>query len=262
MRFRKIYALFLIGILLITIWRLNIFSVEKVVIYSYVDCVSEQDLKRGLDLLGKNPITLNVAKVKAELASKHLCIKDIDISYEFPRKLKIYVYGRKFFSKIVPLNQTNNLPDFEASSSSEAALLDWNFPLTLPSDMLIADETGFIFTSKQPNFPLPTLFLSENLILGKQINKRTFGLINQIFTEYLELEPMLGENNIVAKKYGNILLINSPVKVAFSLQRDVLRQFASLQLILQKAKIDSRVVEIVDLRFDKPVIEYQPKSSK
>jgi hypothetical protein len=39
-----------------------------------------------------------------------------------------------------------------------------------------------------------------------------------------------------------------------------LRQVASLQLILHKAKIESALMESVDLRFDRPVVIYSPMS--
>lgn len=263
MRLKKILAsLLFIGIFLVLIWKLNILSVEKVMIYSNAECVSEQDLKRELNIFGKNLLSLNQNRIKNDLAVKYLCIKDIDISYEFPRTIKVIVYGRKFLTKVVSFPQINNLPDLESSTSSETALLDWNFPSVSSEEAFIADNAGFIFTKKQPNFSLPTLLLTENLVLGKQMDKKFFNSLDQIFTKCLQLEPMSGEPNFIAKKYGNILQINTSVKLVFSLERDILRQLASLQLILQKAKIDGRIAQVIDLRFDKPIVEYQPKLSK
>ena len=51
----------------------------------------------------------------------------------------------------------------------------------------------------------------------------------------------------------------SVIKVIFRLKNEVDIQLASLQLILDKAKIDEKELEFIDLRFDKPVVRYAPK---
>ncbi len=51
------------------------------------------------------------------------------------------------------------------------------------------------------------------------------------------------------------LLIEGIYKVYFSLDKNIDIQLASLQLILNQAKIDSEKVDYIDLRFEKPVIK-------
>ncbi|KKS13713.1 MAG: hypothetical protein UU67_C0020G0034, partial [Candidatus Daviesbacteria bacterium GW2011_GWB1_41_5] len=55
------------------------------------------------------------------------------------------------------------------------------------------------------------------------------------------------------------LIIFAQYKVILSLQKDIPLQLASLQLITEKAKIDGRLIEVVDTRFNKPVVVYAPK---
>lgn len=57
----------------------------------------------------------------------------------------------------------------------------------------------------------------------------------------------------------NSLTINSMPKIVLDLSRDLSLQIASLQLILQQAKIDEEAAEFIDLRFDKPVVRFAPK---
>ena len=65
---------------------------------------------------------------------------------------------------------------------------------------------------------------------------------------------------------GNRLIVDSEPRVTFALNKEISRQSASLQLILRQAKMnldpdkpDSRSVESVDLRFDRPVVVYSKK---
>ena len=45
----------------------------------------------------------------------------------------------------------------------------------------------------------------------------------------------------------------------FLLDRDNQKELASLQLILQRNRIDLRSIESVDLRFDKPIVTFEKK---
>ena len=56
----------------------------------------------------------------------------------------------------------------------------------------------------------------------------------------------------------NILVTETIPKMIFKLD-NVDSQLASLQLILSEAKIESKELEIIDLRFDKPVIKFAPE---
>jgi hypothetical protein len=56
---------------------------------------------------------------------------------------------------------------------------------------------------------------------------------------------------------GTMIIVDvQEMKVILNLKGEYLKQLASLQLILQKNKIDSKRIESVDLRFAKPVVIY------
>lgn len=263
MKLKKIVLILCTIIFLpVLIWKLNVFSITKIDTKSNAECVSEQDLAQELGSLSINWLDLNSTRIKDKLTTKFLCIKDVNISYNFPRGIKIEVFGRKFLTKVVSFDQTSAFSNFESSPSSEAALIDWSFPAISSDDAFVADNSGFIFIKKPSNFPLPTFFLAENLSLGKQLDFKIFTTLDLVFSKCLQMGIFMDPLNFKAKKYGNILLLDSFPKVALSLERDILKQLASLQLILQKAKIDEKTVVIIDLRFDKPVVEYLPKMSK
>lgn len=259
---KTLFVPLLILIILIFIWKLNVFSIDKIEVSSNAECITDQILKNEISNVDINLIDLKSGQIKNKLMSKYLCVKDINISYQFPRTIKVTVYGRNFLAKVFPVTEVINFPETEASSSSETALLDWSFPTESSDDAFVADNTGYIFTKKPQSFSLPVIYLPENLTIGKQLDMKRFNFIEQVFEKYPQINSISGQLVINAKISGNTLLINDSPKVVFSLEKDILRQLASLQLILQKAKIDQRSVEIIDLRFDKPIIQYQSKMSK
>lgn len=256
MRIKKIFfVFFLILFFLVLIWKQDFFSIKKIEIISDADCVTEQELRNKLNAIDKSWLDIKSGRVENILKNKYLCIKNVDLSYQFPTTMKVKIFGRRFFTKVLPLDKTLNLQNFESSVSSETALIDWSFP-QISDDILVADNRGFIYTKKPADFPLPLLFLSENLSLGKQLDIKKFILIEQIFERYSELDELIQQKSFKAKIDGNALFIEGSFKTAFSLKRDILKQLASLQLILQKARIDQRDAKVIDLRFDKLIIEY------
>jgi len=87
------------------------------------------------------------------------------------------------------------------------------------------------------------------------LDEGLFKKISTVFTETRKYEINISEAEVLDQDF----LVLSPRKIAFSLKRDILKQLVSLQLILQKAKIDESMIETVDLRFDKPVVKFLPK---
>lgn len=258
----KIFVLLFILISATVIWRLNVLSIDTVKINSLAECGSQEGLKREVNSADKNWILLDSNKIKTQLMSKYPCIKNIRVEYEFPKTLNVTIFGRKFLAKVIQTDFPINFPDLESSSSSQTALLDWNFPTESSEDAFVVDDEGFIFNKVKYDYSIPTIFLDENINFGLTLNSQQFKATDQIFSNVSKIAPFSYQPNFKAKKYGETLIFNTSPKLAFSLERDVLKQLASLQLILQKAKIDEKVVDFIDLRFDKPVVQFHSNLSK
>ncbi|MDD2823041.1 MAG: FtsQ-type POTRA domain-containing protein [Candidatus Daviesbacteria bacterium] len=258
----KIVSLLAIIFFIIIIWRLNLLSISTAEVTNLAGCVSLDQLNNEINSMDKNMILVNVNKLKDKLTSKYMCIKDVNVSYKFPKTIKVDIYGRDLLTKVVSADFGSNLVDMESSASSQAALLDWNFPSESSDDAFAVDDSGYVFIKVKSDHLIPTLFLNEGINLGKKLDQKTFNSVGQIFSKILTYVPISYQPNFKAKVYGTTLLVNSSPKLAFSLENDILRQLASLQLILQKAKIDERAAEFIDLRFDKPVVQYHTNLSK
>lgn len=252
-------SIFLFGII---IWKSNVLTIKKVDFTNFAGCVSIDQLNSEINSIDKNSLFFNPEKFRNILINKYECIKDISIAYKFPDSANISISGRKFLAKVYSVDTPLNIIDTESSMSSETALINWDFPGESSEDAFVVDETGFIFNKVKSDFPLPAIFLSGNVDFGTKLDNQNFSSIDQIFSKLLTLPPISYQPNFKAKMFENTLLLNTSPKLAFSLNRDILKQLASLQLILQKAKIDERVAEFIDLRFDKPVVQYRTNPSK
>jgi hypothetical protein len=61
---------------------------------------------------------------------------------------------------------------------------------------------------------------------------------------------------LIVGNYQKTLGNQKDLKLAFLLTGNHLQELASLQLILQRNKIDLKSIESIDLRFDKPIVVY------
>ena len=252
-------------IVAVFIWKSGLFGANLGNIeVKNASCVTEPQIRTELDITGHNILFLNENVLEKKIIDKYPCVGSIKFVRQFPKQIAIKVNGRNPLAQIVSFNPSKSsfLGDLEASPSSSTALLDWNFPEVSPENLLV-DANGVVF-GDNGSFKLPIIFWpEENLKIGQRLDGNIFNNISKVFSKMNSLN--LNENtastsatfeNFQAKVVDNSLLIKVKPKLIFSLEKDILRQLASLQLILQKAKIDGKVIEVVDLRFDKPVVVY------
>lgn len=245
---------FLISAALI-IYKSRILNVNHIELeIDKASCTNQKDLLNIYNLEGDPILFIDKKKLLKISQEKFPCIKSITSEIIFPNNLKIKVSGREGFVKLsaYPSSSHLDLDSFESSPSSAAADLDWTFISS--SSAFLTGKEGFIFANYQ-NEDLPLLLINDqNLKIGYQLDKIIFEKIAVIFEKLTSLN-ILG----TAKLENSNLLIGGSQKLIFSLKKDVSVQLTSLQLIMAKAKIDGRMLESTDLRFDKPVIVYIPK---
>lgn len=257
MKSKKILVLpiLLIAIVGFLIYEFNLLSVQKIEVdISQINCTNEQDIKAQLNLIGKNIITIDEEKIRSDLMKKNICIKEVVIKKQIPYSIKLTISGRVPLARLASFipAQGLDLGNLESTPSSQAALLDWNFPNLNSSKFFLADENGFVFDENE-RLDLPALFLTTSqFFLSQQLDSEKF----KSFEKVTDKLKNLNEPVIQAKIEDENLLIQSNQKIVFALDRDLFEQLGSLQLILQKAKIDEKMPEVIDLRFDRPVIVY------
>ncbi len=116
------------------------------------------------------------------------------------------------------------------------------------------DDAGKIISlNDSPDIPSIIYSGDERIVVGGNLPKMQIRNLLDIL-KGLKLINYLYERTFWTIESN--LIVQSKPTVVFDLKSDSSIQLASLQLILEKAKIDKDQIEIIDLRFDKPVLRY------
>jgi hypothetical protein len=102
---------------------------------------------------------------------------------------------------------------------------------------------------------LPLVFVNQELSLKMSLGSVLGGGIRDVLDMLVKLN--MNPKLLKVSMSGTMIIVDvQEMKVILNLKGEYLKQLASLQLILQKNKIDSKRIESVDLRFAKPVVIY------
>ncbi len=210
-----------------------------------INCTTSEQIKDSSKIWGQNIFFINKKYLEKFLKDNFFCIKNINISRNIPDSIKIDVKGREAVAKLVLLN-------WEASASS---LID---ATATPSaqqfgETFLVDDEGIIFSKDFMDITKINV-VNGNLSLGMKVNDF---IISSLKT--LSGLKRMGINPSGMTLIDNFLVIDGTPKVIINLSRSIDTQIASLQLILNKAKIDDVNMDFIDLRFDKPVAKFAPK---
>jgi hypothetical protein len=211
--------------------------------------------------LGQNFFLVKAGELESKFKKQHICLEKISIVKNFPDKVVIGIKNRQPAALI---NSVKNRPEelqldlSEATPSSQAALLDFSVPQVSPDTQFITDKDGVIYANDAAlGNNLPSIYLVDNSIyIGRALSKAE--LTNTL--SIIERINQLGVYPVTIKSSQSELLLDGETRMVFSLNKDIREQLASLQLILETAKINSKYINLVDLRFNKPIVIYAPKA--
>lgn len=250
--------LLIVGILLISVlvifllFKLGLFNIKKVDVETGdLTCVKDEQLIDPSAVIGKNFFFLDIEGLKGDIKQNFICVKNVVVSRLFPGKIKIKIDGRK------PSGLLISLKDKEASVSS--FLQNIATPSSHESlAAFLVDDEGVIFAEGSSNVNLPRIFIyNTSLALGQRLD----GAIAEKSLKILDKAKIFGLNIQDSLILDNFFVVLSPIKIIFRLDGEIDTQIASLQLILEKAKMDSVSLEFIDLRFDKPIVKFAPKKN-
>lgn len=248
----------LMGILVFVLSKLGLFTINKIdIVTQNISCIDGNQLKTSSGLLGQNLFSSNFKDVAKNLKEKFICIKDIELSLVFPNKVRIETKDRQPVALLLLLKSK------EASASS---LLE---NIATPSaeqsqEAYLIDDEGIAFAKDIGITILPKIFLyNTSVSLGKKA--ASDNIENSL--KILVGVKKLGLDVKMAAILDNFFVLFSYPRVVFKLDdkmnkffpAEIDTQLASLQLILDKAKIDLKELEFIDLRFDKPIVRIAPK---
>lgn len=238
--------LFLAAILFIFLIQFNFFKIKFIDIkLEKTTCINNEELKGNINIQQKNIVFLDSNSLQKDLKNKYPCLKEVRVSKFFPNKIEINLKGREPFAKIISFKKS--------ISDSDQALIEATSSANFKDKDYIIDEEGVIFDSNI-NLDLTEIYQEEqDLKIGQKT--QTEDLIKIIKT--------LNNIRISAKRLivveGKTIFVDTTPKIFFNREADINMQLASLQLILEKAKIDEDSIEFINLKFDKPIFRIAPK---
>lgn len=194
-------------------------------------------------------------RVDGAFYRKFWCVSQVEVTKKLPNNLEVKVEGRRPVAVIFQessLSAQIDLSQLEATSASRTAWLNWGEGQHDPNREFWVDHLGFLFAKAQSIDGLPQVYwVNDELEVGKQLNDEQLRNLELIIQKLGPMQLMR------VNEAGNLMLVKPDKKrLLFSLNRDVNVALASLQLIQQKSKIESKEVDLIDLRFDKPVVIY------
>ncbi|MBI2019885.1 FtsQ-type POTRA domain-containing protein [Candidatus Daviesbacteria bacterium] len=227
-----------------------------------INCANEEMIKNSSDLLSKNILFVNPSEVENNLKTKFICIKSVNLKKIFPDKVNLQITGRipvaiLSIEDVQIASPSALLQKFQESTvsaeSTNSALFDFS-NLTSKSNFLV-DGEGVVFAPFSDQINLPKIYYDEMINLGQKGDdsiKNSLQILEKVKSFGLEVKE--------AKIYMQNLLLASNPRIIFKLE-DIEKQLASLQLILNQAKMNEDYLEFIDLRFDKPIVKFAPKKN-
>lgn len=206
-------------------------------------CTTTGEIGKTAGVLGENIFFIDNKKVEKKIKDKFLCIRTANLQKSIPDKIKLDLKNRRAVLTLIPA---------VSDESTESAK-----PKPVGQGVLVDDE-GVIFALDEAKTNQPAVFIMEQeLSPGKKIDQiLILGVLQAI-----EKIRKLGTNEQDPFIYNKQFHIGQKPKIIFNLNENLDRQLASLQLILDQAKMDEKEVEFLDLRFDKPIVKYGQRPS-
>lgn len=212
--------------------RGDFFKINQVVCFDSPDkdspCQAELWFRVNRLVLGKNIILLSPPEVEQLIKSELPGIDQVETEKRLPNKLIVCLTKRK------PIAVVEANSDYYEVDYQGIILTKLEQPTNLP--LIASGEISVMATNHRLESPV----ILSSLDLLYQL------LVSNIETRRLE---------ITNSRELAVFLKTGP-KVLISLDKNIKEQVESLQLILERAKIEGKQIQLIDLRFDKPVINY------
>jgi cell division septal protein FtsQ len=243
-----LFLLFFLGGTLFIFFKSDFFRVKKIICRWEGDsCPPEIWNELTFLTFGKNLIFLKKEEISKKFLKSHQVVKNLKIKKVLPNKLVFELERRK---EVAVLGFELKLEDKETTSSGKPI-----FETT--KDFFLVDEEGVV-VKKENNNLLPLILLSEelNLNIGQKVPKKEIVEAIKFLTNLRLnlLEPKVAK---ITSPYSLSVWLEDGKEALFSLKKEIQVQVDSLQFILSRSKIEGRKIKKIDLRFDKPVVNYE-----
>lgn len=203
-----------------------IFTVQNVLIHADFPCVSDKELTEKIAIKGKSIFLISKNQISSLILKNITCIDHVEIKTKLPSTLEISYSGKEPVAKV-------DSSDFYLSAN------------------------GLVLKTVVTDKNLPTIFLPQGVeaIEGSKISDS-----DTLLT--LEVTNLLLKSDFVPT---NVRIVNDSITVynqqdsvvIFTTKKQAKPQADSLQKVLAKAKMESKIISKIDMRFDNPIIVFK-----
>lgn len=268
-----ILLIILVSLSLYTIFFSGVFNLHTVEFNPrQINCAPIGEITASL------PKNQNIIFIKAQqqanlIRAKFPCLESVNISKKFPDTILVHTTERKAAALLragvktappivdLPVEATGEASASSSSAQPKVVIDQFKIEESEYSQYFSVDAHGFILDENPvTDTPLPLFYylndseLKVNEYLEKGVMENALKILEKIQEMQLIVQS--------AKIEDENLFIDGPLRITFLLNKEIDAQIIPLQLILQKAKIDSEMIEKIDLRFDKPVVVYGKKNTR
>lgn len=243
-------------------WFFTAVKTIFVVSLDEITCTDQAGIKAVLEQENIKFYWLQSQEIERKLKQDFSCINEVHVERKFPTSVAVTLSGRKPVAvfRVIQKFTPSPLPleEFEASSSTQEAKPS---PTPSPQVTVTYGETFLVDTkgvgySKGSREGLPFVdYVAVKFDIGDTIGGERIQRILQIVQFFQSQGIMIASLEMDNDK----LVVKTTEEIVFSLAEGLERQGASLQLIWKQAKMNSKSVVKIDLRFDKPVVVYLPE---
>jgi len=207
----------------------DFFKIDQVICYDKDNpCQTDLWLRVNGLVLGKNIILLSPQQVEEQIKDALPEVNQVEIEKKLLHKLVVHLTMRKAMAVIEANNNYYQVDE----QGFILAKLDQPTDLTL----IASGELSIAADNHQLESPpvLASLDFLYQLLMRNMATRRIEIVNSRELTVFLKTGP----------------------KAQISLEKSLEKQVGSLQLILDRAKMEGKQIQLIDLRFDKPVISY------
>lgn len=243
---------FLVIALIFLVVKSGMFNIKQVTVTAEaLTCTDSDKIKNSVNLLGQNILLVNSKQIETAIKSRFYCVRSTPLQKILPDKVRLKVAGRKPVAAIALLKEK------EASLS---ALINVSTPSAKAvSEIFQVDDEGVIFAKEANGLNVPKIYVSDSAVaLGRKMSGNLVNNALRVLAKIKELRLEV-KDSWIFDNFFVAVVEPSKMKIIVRLNDRLDYQLASLQLILDKAKIDLKELEFIDLRFDKPVVKVAPK---
>lgn len=245
-----ILKVLILTVLLIFLAQLILKSSLLKIKYIYV--YSEKEIPQAflVNIGDETYFTLNENKIKQALLKSVLEVESINIKLTFPNTINLFI---KWRSPLALATESYLEEERMSEGSTPSGKIDTKF-IKKDEPYFLIDRFGVLFNGpSEENLPVMGVDL-QNMKVGDRIEKIPAESMLQILqflknTNDMPLWIASKDQKIVMGMKGGEMVITES-------NGDIEKEMSSLQLIINRFRIEGRKVDYIDLRFGKPVIKY------